>query len=56
LPNGTVVPAWKGGDVFTPLLNRVARYDLLAFINKYWKSQTYPDYDLWQHEFSKHAV
>lgn len=42
LANGTVVPAWKGGDVITPLLNKYGKYDLLAYMNKYWKSQGAP--------------
>jgi ribonuclease T2 len=56
LPNGTVVPAFTGGDIFTPLLQSLGKYDLLGFINARWKSYQYPDWDLWQHEFSKHAV
>lgn len=38
LPNGTVVPAWKGGDVISPILKKYGKYDLLAFMNKYWKA------------------
>lgn len=38
-PNGTVVPVWTGGDIVTPLLQKLGKYDLLAFIQKYWKSQ-----------------
>jgi ribonuclease T2 len=56
LPNGTVVPVWTGGDIVTPLLKSLGKHDLLAFINARWKSYQYPDWDLWQHEFSKHAV
>lgn len=56
LPNGTLVPVWTGGDMTTPLLKRLGKYDLLAFMNARWKSYRYPDWDLWQHEFSKHAV
>lgn len=38
-PDGTVVPVWTGGDIVTPLLQKLGKYDLLAFIQKYWKSQ-----------------
>lgn len=37
-PDGTPVPAWTGGDIITPLLESVGKYDLLAYINKHWKS------------------
>jgi hypothetical protein len=41
-PNGTVVPSWKGGDIVTPLLKKYGKYDLLAYMNKYWKSRNEP--------------
>ena len=50
LPNGTVVPPWTGGDVITPTLEKWGKYDLLAFMSKYWKSRDYPG------RFSRHAV
>lgn len=53
LANGTVVPPWKGGDIITPLLNKYAKYDLLAYINKFWKSQGSPDWTFWQHGGSR---
>ncbi|KAL1411773.1 hypothetical protein Q8F55_002740 [Vanrija albida] len=56
LANGTVVPPWTGGDVITPILEKYGKFDLLAYINKYWKSQGSPDWTFWQHEFSKHAT
>ncbi|OCF71019.1 hypothetical protein I204_08255 [Kwoniella mangroviensis CBS 8886] len=55
-PDGTPVPAWQGGDVITPLLEKYGKYDLLAFMQKFWKSQNSPDWTFWQHEFSKHAT
>ena len=30
--------------------------DLRAYMNKYWIAQNEPNYDLWAHEFSKHAT
>lgn len=42
LPNGTVVPIWTGGDVITPTLEKWGKYDLLAHMNKYFKSRFYP--------------
>lgn len=42
LPNGTVVPVWEGGDVITPTLEKWGKYDLLAHMNKYFKSRFYP--------------
>lgn len=40
----------------TPLLSRLGKFDLLAFMNARFKSYRYPDWDLWQHEYSKHAT
>ncbi|WWD20934.1 hypothetical protein CI109_105412 [Kwoniella shandongensis] len=54
--DGTPVPAWEGGDVITPLLQKYGKWDLLAYMQKYWKSQGSPDWIFWQHEFSKHAT
>jgi ribonuclease T2 len=33
-----------------------AKYDLLAYMNKYWVSQGGPSPEFWAHEFSKHAT
>ncbi|OXV06934.1 hypothetical protein Egran_05300 [Elaphomyces granulatus] len=52
---GTVVPPWKGPSIDT-FLQPFGKYDLLAYMNKYWISQGSPNYDLWAHEFSKHAT
>lgn len=42
LPNGTVVPPWEGGDIVTSTLEKWGKYDLLAFMKKYWKSRGDP--------------
>jgi ribonuclease T2 len=54
--DGTLIAPWNGGDIVTPTLEYFGKHDLLAFINKYWISRGKPNWDLWQHEFSKHAV
>jgi len=54
-PNGTVVPPYTGPGIGTFLIP-FGKYDLLAWMNKYWISQTGPNQDFWAHEFSKHAV
>ncbi len=28
----------EGGDVISPILKKYGKYDLLAFMNKYWKA------------------
>ncbi|KAK3679874.1 hypothetical protein LTR78_000250 [Recurvomyces mirabilis] len=55
LPNGTVVPAYKRPSIST-FLAPFGRFDLLAYMNKYWVSQGQPNGDFWGHEFSKHAT
>ncbi|EME43417.1 hypothetical protein DOTSEDRAFT_153940 [Dothistroma septosporum NZE10] len=55
LPNGTVVPPYKGPNIGT-FLEPFGKYDLLAWMNNYWIAQTGPNYDFWGHEFSKHAT
>ncbi|EME82494.1 uncharacterized protein MYCFIDRAFT_189121 [Pseudocercospora fijiensis CIRAD86] len=55
LPNGTVVPPYNGSNIGT-FLEPFGKYDLLAWMNKYWISQTGPNADFWGHEFSKHAT
>ena len=55
LPNGTVVPAYKGPAIST-FIEAAKRYDLLAWMNKYWINQGAPNSDFWGHEFSKHAT
>jgi hypothetical protein len=42
LPNGTIVPPWEGGDIVTSTLEKWGKYDLLAFMKKYWKSRGDP--------------
>lgn len=55
LPNGTLVPVYKGPSVAT-FIEAFGRYDLLDYMNKYWVSQGSPNADFWAHEFSKHAT
>jgi len=55
LPNGTVVPPYKGPNVGT-FVEDFGAYDLLQWMNTYWINQGAPNYDFWGHEFSKHAT
>ncbi|KAL1310471.1 hypothetical protein AAFC00_000763 [Neodothiora populina] len=55
LPNGTVVPPYTGPNIGT-FLEPFERFDLLAWMNKYWINQGAPNSDFWGHEFSKHAT
>ncbi|KAL1986894.1 hypothetical protein VTN96DRAFT_5311 [Rasamsonia emersonii] len=55
LPNGTVVPPWTGPTIDT-FITPFGKYDLLAWMNKYWVNQNAPNHALWAHEFSKHAT
>ncbi|KAI4739115.1 ribonuclease T2 [Aureobasidium sp. EXF-12298] len=55
LPNGTVVPPYKGPNIGT-FLEPFGKYDLLAWMNKYWINQGAPNSDFWGHEFSKHGT
>ncbi|KAI5365030.1 Putative ribonuclease T2 [Septoria linicola] len=55
LPNGTVVPPYTGPNIGT-FLEPFGKFDLLAWMNKYWISQSGPNADFWAHEFSKHAT
>ncbi|KAI1821945.1 ribonuclease T2 family protein [Xylaria intraflava] len=54
-PDGTPVPAWKGEPVYK-FLDRFQRYDLLAYMKRYWIGWNQPSWNLWAHEFSKHAT
>ncbi|TIA18483.1 ribonuclease T2 [Aureobasidium pullulans] len=55
LPNGTVVPPYKGPNIGT-FLEPFKKYDLLAWMNKYWINQGADNPSFWGHEFSKHAT
>ncbi|KAJ9608163.1 hypothetical protein H2200_007151 [Cladophialophora chaetospira] len=55
LPNGTVVPPYKGPNVGT-FVSNFGRLDLLNWMNTYWINQGAPNSDFWGHEFSKHAT
>ncbi|RDW95093.1 hypothetical protein BP5796_00856 [Coleophoma crateriformis] len=52
---GTVVPSYNGSTVDT-FLAPFGKYDLLAYMNKYWVSQGSSNPFFWAHEFSKHAT
>lgn len=52
---GTVVPPWKGPSIST-FLEKLGKFDLLAYMNKYWINQGAPNADFWGHEFSKHGT
>ncbi|KAK3117466.1 hypothetical protein LTR53_001153 [Teratosphaeriaceae sp. CCFEE 6253] len=55
LPNGTAVEPYTGPNIGT-FLEPFGKFDLLAYMNKYWISSGSPNYDFWGHEFSKHAT
>jgi ribonuclease T2 len=55
LPNGTVVPAYKGPSIET-FVQAFGKYDLLAWMNKYWINQGAPNHEFYEHEFSKHGT
>ncbi|PSS29596.1 hypothetical protein PHLCEN_2v2744 [Hermanssonia centrifuga] len=55
LPDGTVIPPYKGPSVETFILE-FGRLDLLDYMSKYWINQGAPNSDFWAHEFSKHAT
>ncbi|KAI5208168.1 ribonuclease T2 [Aureobasidium subglaciale] len=55
LPNGTVVPPYKGPSI-TTLIEPFKKYDLLAWMNKYWINQGASNDEFFAHEFSKHAT
>ncbi|KAF3068800.1 hypothetical protein CFAM422_007818 [Trichoderma lentiforme] len=54
-PDGTPVPKYTGESIeawFEPY----GKMDLLAYMKKYWINQYAPNWELWAHEFSKHAT
>ncbi|KAI2628438.1 ribonuclease T2 family protein [Xylaria nigripes] len=53
--NGTIVPPWTGKPV-QKFLEKFSKFDLLAYMNKYWVAQNQPNTDFWAHEFSKHGT
>ncbi|PQE22843.1 Ribonuclease T2 family protein [Rutstroemia sp. NJR-2017a BBW] len=53
--SGTPVPPYKGPPI-TKYIEEAGKYDLLAYMNKYWINQGAPNWYLWAHEFSKHAT
>lgn len=53
--DGTPVPAYKGVSV-EEFIKPFGKWDLLAYMKKYWVGQNQPSWWLWAHEFSKHAT
>lgn len=53
--SGAPVPAYTGPSIDT-FLEPFGRYDLLAYMKRYWVSQGQPNGAFWGHEFSKHAT
>ena len=53
--SGTPIPPYTGPSVST-FISAFGRYDLLAWMNKYWVNQGAPNSAFWAHEFSKHAT
>jgi ribonuclease T2 len=54
-PDGTPVPPWTGATIGS-FVEKFGRYDLLAWMNKYWVNQGGSNDEFWAHEFSKHAT
>lgn len=54
-PSGKPVPPYKGESIdnwFAPY----GKFDLLAYMKKFWVSQGDLNWVFWAHEFSKHAT
>ncbi|KAI8629507.1 ribonuclease T2 [Xylariaceae sp. FL1651] len=54
-PGGTPVKPWTGEPI-SDYIEQFKKYDLLAFMKKYWTGLNQPSWQLWAHEFSKHAT
>ncbi|KAI1170510.1 ribonuclease T2 family protein [Nemania sp. FL0916] len=54
-PAGKPVKPWTGEPI-SDFIEKFGKYDLLAYMNKYWIGQNQPNWWLWAHEFSKHAT
>ncbi|PVH72320.1 ribonuclease T2 [Cadophora sp. DSE1049] len=54
-PDGKPVIPYTGPSIGT-FLEPFGKFDLLAYMNKYWIAQNQPNGDFWGHEFSKHAT
>ncbi|KAI0597876.1 ribonuclease T2 family protein [Biscogniauxia sp. FL1348] len=54
-PSGTPVEPWKGASI-DEFVKPFAKWDLLAYMNKFWTGQSQRSAVLWAHEFSKHAT
>ncbi|KAI0970090.1 ribonuclease T2 family protein [Xylaria arbuscula] len=54
-PAGTPVKPWKGRPI-SDFIKHFKKFDLLAYMNKFWIAQAQPNWEFWAHEFSKHAT
>ncbi|CAJ2513659.1 Uu.00g017780.m01.CDS01 [Anthostomella pinea] len=54
-PNGTVVEPWTGVPI-SDFIEPFGKYDLLAYMRKFWIGLAQDSQILWAHEFSKHAT
>ncbi|KXJ92238.1 ribonuclease T2 family protein [Microdochium bolleyi] len=54
-PAGTPVPPYKGESI-EEFVKPFGKYDLLAYMKKFWIGLNQADWILWAHEFSKHAT
>ncbi|KAI0478027.1 ribonuclease T2 family protein [Xylaria cf. heliscus] len=54
-PAGKPVKPWKGEPI-SDFIKDFRKYDLLAYMNKFWTGLNQPSWYLWAHEFSKHAT
>ncbi|TVY35747.1 Ribonuclease T2-like 1-A [Lachnellula subtilissima] len=54
-PSGTPIKPYNGSSIST-FLAPFGKFDLLAYMNKFWIAQAQPNGDFWGHEFSKHGT
>lgn len=54
-PDGTPVEPYNGPGI-DKLIEPFGRWDLLAYMKKYWPGLNQPSHVLWAHEYSKHAT
>ncbi|KAI1854132.1 hypothetical protein JX266_001273 [Neoarthrinium moseri] len=54
-PAGKPVVPWTGPSIGT-FLEPFGKWDLLAYMNKFWVAQNQDNGGFWGHEFSKHAT
>ncbi|KAI1503907.1 ribonuclease T2 family protein [Biscogniauxia marginata] len=54
-PSGEPVVPWTGVSI-DEFVKPFGKWDLLAYMKKFWTGQSQPSAVLWAHEFSKHAT